>query len=100
MGVRAEPSGLVLTAEDAGVIRGMIQRGDRHHDIAAFFGVNPGRIADIKFGVLGIPASSRLIRGNCRRRGRIWLLRRHGRKTGCANSRFSKPGAEAPLDVT
>jgi len=52
MGMRAEPSGLVLTAEDAGVIRGMIQRGDRHHDIAAFFGVNSGRIADIKFGVL------------------------------------------------
>ena len=52
MGTRAEPSGLVLTAEDAALIRGMIQRGDRHHDIAAFFGVNPGRIADIKFVAL------------------------------------------------
>lgn len=50
MATRAEPSGLALTAEDAALIRGMIQRGDRHHDIAAFFGVNQGRIAEIKDG--------------------------------------------------
>ena len=45
MGTRAEPSGLALTAQDAALIRGMIDRGDRHHDIAAFFGVNQGRIS-------------------------------------------------------
>jgi hypothetical protein len=28
----------------------MILRGDRKHDIAAFFGVNPGRIADVESG--------------------------------------------------
>ncbi len=50
MGTRAEPSGLALTAEDASLIRGMIERGDRHHDIAAFYGVNQGRIAEIKEG--------------------------------------------------
>lgn len=50
MGSRAEPSGRTLTAEDAALIRGMIARGDRHHDIAAFFGVNQGRIAEIKDG--------------------------------------------------
>ncbi len=50
MGTRAEPSGLALTAADAALIRGMILRGDRHHDIAAFFGVNQGRIAEIKDG--------------------------------------------------
>jgi hypothetical protein len=50
MGTRAEPSGLALTAQDAALIRGMIDRGDRHHDIAAFFGVNQGRIAEIKYG--------------------------------------------------
>jgi hypothetical protein len=50
MSTRAEPSGLALSATDAAVIRGMIERGDRHHDIAAFFGVNQGRIAEIKYG--------------------------------------------------
>ncbi len=50
MGTRAEPSGLALTKQDAALIRGMILRGDRHHDIAAFFGVNQGRIAEIKDG--------------------------------------------------
>lgn len=50
MSTRAEPSGLALTKQDAALIRGMILRGDRHHDIAAFFGVNQGRIAEIKEG--------------------------------------------------
>ncbi len=59
MGTRAEPSGLALTERDAALIRGMIDRGDRHHDIAAFFGVNQGRIAEIKMGVRlpGVPAA-------------------------------------------
>lgn len=50
MSARAEPSGLAISESDAALIRGMIQRGDRHHDIAAFFGVNQGRIAEIKDG--------------------------------------------------
>jgi hypothetical protein len=59
MGTRAEPSGLALTAKDAALIRGMIERGDRNHDIAAFFGVNPGRVAEIKDASRfpGIPAA-------------------------------------------
>ncbi|MCP9231044.1 hypothetical protein NMG46_12410 [Mesorhizobium sp. LMG 17147] len=50
MAARAEPSGQALTESDAALIRGMILRGDRHHDIAAFFGVNQGRVAEIKEG--------------------------------------------------
>jgi hypothetical protein len=50
MGNRAESSGISTTEEDAALIRGMILRGDRKHDIAAFFGVNPGRIADVESG--------------------------------------------------
>src|SRR6266852_2405215 len=50
MGNRAESSGISITEEDAALIRGMILRGDRKHDIAAFFGVNPGRIADVESG--------------------------------------------------
>jgi hypothetical protein len=58
---RAEPSGLALTAADAALIRGMIERGDRHHDIAAFFGVNQGRIAEVKDGSRfpGVPAATK-----------------------------------------
>jgi hypothetical protein len=36
-----------LTREDAAVVKGMLKRGDRQSDIASFFGVNGGRIADI-----------------------------------------------------
>ncbi len=50
MASRAKPSGLTITERDAALIRGMIKRGDRHHDIAAFFGLNQGRIAEVKNG--------------------------------------------------
>lgn len=61
MARRAEPSGLELTPSDAALIRGMINRGDRHHDIAAFFGVNQGRIAEIKGGTrfARVPAAAK-----------------------------------------
>lgn len=47
---RAEPSGITLTDSDASIAKGMIARGDRQHDIAAWFGVNGGRIGDISTG--------------------------------------------------
>lgn len=47
---RAEASGIRLTRDDAQKVLGMIERGDRHHDIAAWFGVNQGRIAEVKSG--------------------------------------------------
>ena len=47
---RAEPSGIQLTDEDAAIVKGMIARGDRQYDIAAWFGVNGGRIAEISTG--------------------------------------------------
>ena len=50
MRVRAESSGITLSAADAALIKGMLSRGDRQHDIAAWFGVNPGRIAEIASG--------------------------------------------------
>lgn len=43
-------SGYRLTAADASVVKGMIARKDRDHDIAAWFGVNQGRIAEVKDG--------------------------------------------------
>ena len=47
---RAEPSGIRLTDKDAAIIKGMLARGDRQHDIAAWFGVNGGRVAGIANG--------------------------------------------------
>jgi hypothetical protein len=62
MSRRAEPSGITLSSDDAAVIKGMLARGDRQHDIAAWFGVNGGRIAEIAIGdkfpnVAAAPAS-------------------------------------------
>lgn len=50
MAYRARPSGVRLTEADAATIKGMLARGDRQHDIAAWFGVNGGRIAEIATG--------------------------------------------------
>jgi hypothetical protein len=50
MGQRAEPSGIHLTEHDAAMIKAMLARGDRQHDIAAWFGVNGGRIGEIAAG--------------------------------------------------
>ncbi|RWB03910.1 MAG: hypothetical protein EOQ39_34610 [Mesorhizobium sp.] len=50
MGQRARPSGISLTEDDAAIVKGMIGRGDRQHDIAAWFGVNGGRIGEVASG--------------------------------------------------
>ena len=36
----------------------MVARGDRDHDIAAWFGVNQGRIAEVKEGKYGTIAAA------------------------------------------
>jgi hypothetical protein len=47
---KANTSGYKLKSSDAPIIFGMDKRGDRDHDIAAWFGVNQGRIAEVKDG--------------------------------------------------
>lgn len=47
---RAASNGRVLTNGDATLVKGMISRGDRQHDIAAFFAVNGGRIGETSTG--------------------------------------------------
>lgn len=49
-GRRAAASGIRLSMSDAAIVKGMLLRGDRQHDIAAWFGVNGGRIAEIATG--------------------------------------------------
>jgi hypothetical protein len=48
--MRATNSGIRLTEQDASIVKAMLARGDRQHDIAAWFGVNGGRIAEIATG--------------------------------------------------
>lgn len=48
--MKAPSSGISLTEADAAVVKGMLARGDRQHDVAAWFGVNGGRIAEIASG--------------------------------------------------
>lgn len=52
MTYRAPSSGISLTEADAAIAKGMLARGDRQHDIAAWFGVNGGRIAELASGKL------------------------------------------------
>lgn len=47
---RAPKSGIRLTSADVAIAKGMLDRGDRQHDIAAWFGVNGGRIGEIATG--------------------------------------------------
>jgi hypothetical protein len=49
---RAARSGRRLSFQDASIVKGMVERGDRHHDVAAWFGVNQGRIAEVLAGDL------------------------------------------------
>ena len=55
---KAANSGLTVRAADVPVILGMVARGDRRHDIAAWFGLNQGRIADVEDGKHGSPAAA------------------------------------------
>jgi hypothetical protein len=54
--VAAKASGYTLTEDDVAIVLGMIDRNDRSHDIAAWFGVNQGRIKEAKDGKFGLPA--------------------------------------------
>jgi hypothetical protein len=53
--VKASKSGLSVNAADVPKILGMAARGDRRHDIAAWFGLNQGRIAEVENGKHGNP---------------------------------------------
>lgn len=42
-----------LTTQDAKVILGMVSRGDAQHNVAAWFGENPARVAEVLAGYFG-----------------------------------------------
>jgi hypothetical protein len=41
---------MTLSVDDAAIVKGLLARKERQHDIAAYFGVNGGRIAEIAKG--------------------------------------------------
>lgn len=53
---KARRSGIVVTPEMVPLIFGMLARGDRNHDVAAWFGLNQGRMKETKDGDYGRPA--------------------------------------------
>lgn len=44
---------MALDDREIAIAKGMLVRGDRQHDIAAYFGVNGGRIGEISKGARG-----------------------------------------------
>lgn len=44
---------MALSGSDISIIKGMLARGDRQSDVAAWFGCNAGRIAEINTGQRG-----------------------------------------------
>ena len=55
---KGSASGHSLGKADIPVVLGMAARGDRNHDIAAWFGVNQGRVAEAKGGEYGNPPAA------------------------------------------
>lgn len=47
---KAAASGITLKYRDECLVKGMLARGDRQHDIASYFGVNPARVNEIAGG--------------------------------------------------
>ena len=54
----AKRSGIVPVAADIPIMQGMVARGDRNHDIAAWFGWNQGRVKEAKDGWYGQPPAA------------------------------------------
>jgi hypothetical protein len=48
-----EESTMALNDGEIAVVKGMLLRGDKQHDIAAYFGINGGRVAEISTGQTG-----------------------------------------------
>ncbi|MFK4650078.1 hypothetical protein ABIF97_000012 [Bradyrhizobium japonicum] len=44
---------MALHEGEIAIVKGMLLRGDRQHDIAAYFGINGGRIAEISTSQTG-----------------------------------------------
>jgi len=44
-----------FTYRETQIVKGMLERGDRQHDIASYFGVNGGRVGEVSTGNCDYP---------------------------------------------
>jgi hypothetical protein len=44
---------MAFNTREISIVKGMLARGDKQHDIAAYFGVNGGRVAEVATGQNG-----------------------------------------------
>ncbi|MCV2887904.1 hypothetical protein OE747_06105 [Ruegeria sp. XHP0148] len=46
---------MAFTYRETQIVKGMLERGDKQHDIASYFGVNGGRVAEVASGKCDYP---------------------------------------------
>ena len=51
---------MALSHTETRIVKGMLAREDRQHDIAAYFGVNGGRIAEVATGDCAYPNAQQM----------------------------------------
>lgn len=49
---------MAFSFRETQIVKGMLLRGDKQHDIAAYFGVNGGRVAEVASGKCDYPTAS------------------------------------------
>ena len=48
---------MAFTFRETQIVKGMLARGDKQHDIASYFGVNGGRVAEVATGKCDYPTA-------------------------------------------
>lgn len=48
---------MAFTYRETQIVKGMLARGDKQHDLAAYFGVNAGRVAEVATGDCDYPTA-------------------------------------------
>ncbi|SDE88970.1 hypothetical protein SAMN04488117_101619 [Celeribacter baekdonensis] len=60
---------MAFTYRETQIVKGMLNRGDKQHGVASYFGVNGGRIAEVSTGKCDYPNAQPLQRISCLLRG-------------------------------
>ncbi|QPZ92114.1 hypothetical protein [Thioclava electrotropha] len=48
---------MTFSYRETQIVKGMLERGDKQHDIASYFGVNGGRVAEVSTGKCDYPSA-------------------------------------------
>jgi len=52
---------MAFSYRETQIVKGMLERGDRQHDIASYFGVNGGRVGEVSSGNCDYPQAVPLL---------------------------------------